>query len=148
MKDIVSIQIKKREYYRPIAPIVLEDMAPLIFEDYFDSASNQFMLYEYKVRQEYQDVIPAVVHVDGTARAQILKEQPSWDDPAELFLLKEILEELKENYDIPCLINTSFNPAGKPILNFKEEILESGKQMGLDYIFIEDRLYEGKSSLD
>jgi carbamoyltransferase len=141
MKTRISIQIKKREYYRPIAPIILDHLAPKVFDPWFDFPANEFMLLEYHVKPNFADMMPAVVHVDGTARAQIIKKTPIWQSFQETAFLYDLLTIMWEEYEIPCLINTSFNIAGKPIVHYKHDALDSAQQMGLDGVLLEDKLH-------
>src|SRR5260370_13345266 len=72
MKDILNKQVKHRQAFRPFAPIVLAERAREVFEGEEDSP---FMLIAKHVRPEWKDRIPAIVHVDGTARVQTVREQ-------------------------------------------------------------------------
>jgi len=137
MGSYVSEIIKKREWYRPVAPIVLENLIDELFVDYLPNPTMYFMLYDFKVKEEMKDKIPAVVHVDGTSRAQIVKE----NDP-NLSLIIEILKTMNEKYNIKCLINTSFNAAGEPIVHTMKDSLNSAKNMGLDGIILNNDYYK------
>lgn len=131
MQEYVSRQLKGREWYRPLAPIVLESELDTIFEDYIPSPLMYFMLYEFKVKEKMKKDISAVVHVDGTARAQVVRS----DDKA-LRLVAEILTNMSNQHNIPCLINTSFNMAGEPIVHTKKDALISARKMGLDRLVL------------
>jgi len=133
MRDYVSRVIKKREWYRPLAPIVLESEMENIFYDYSPNHLMKYMLYDFKVKNKVREKIPAVIHADGSARAQIVYEKDKT-----LMLISEILHIMRDKYSIPCLINTSFNTAGQPIVHQKMEALETGKKMGLDGIVMDN----------
>jgi carbamoyltransferase len=99
-------EVKDREDFRPVAPVVLEEDA----EDWFEGASySPFMLFVYRVKDDKADKIPAVRHVDGTARIQTVNSK---QHPAYYALLKAF----KEKTGVPVLVNTSFNTLGKPIV--------------------------------
>ena len=134
MRNYISMKIKQREWYRPLAPIVLESQMEKLFDDYMPNPAMYYMLYEFKVKPSMRDKIPAVTHVDGTARAQIVSE----DDPS-LELIVNILETMEEDYDIPCLINTSFNRRGEPMVYTHQDAIESAKSMGLDAVILDNK---------
>jgi carbamoyltransferase len=99
-------EIKDREDFRPVAPVVMEEYAA----EWFEGASvSPFMLFVYNVKPDKVDKIPAVTHTDGTARIQTINEK---QHPAYYNLLKEF----NKLTGIPVLINTSFNTRGEPIV--------------------------------
>ena len=106
--------IKGREQFRPIAPMVLADRAAEVFEGYLPSP---YMLFVHTVRPHWRERIPAVVHVDGTARAQTVDAQT---EP----LVAELLTEFERLTGLPVLINTSLNTAGRPIVDTPREVME------------------------
>jgi carbamoyltransferase len=107
-------EVKDREDFRPVAPVVLEEDAA----DWFEGAAySPFMLFVYPVREEMADKIPAVRHVDGTARIQTVNEQ---QHP----LYHALLTEFKKITGVPVLVNTSFNTLGKPIVLTPRDAIE------------------------
>ncbi|MBG6233454.1 carbamoyltransferase [Pedobacter sp. CAN_A7] len=99
-------EVKDREDFRPVAPVVLEEDAA----EWFNHAqSSPFMLFIYDVSEHKAGQIPAVTHVDGTARIQTINET---QHPAYYKLLKAF----KEKTGVPVLVNTSFNTLGQPIV--------------------------------
>ena len=106
--------IKGREEFRPVAPMVLADRGPEIFEGVHPSP---YMLFVHRVRPEWIDRIPAVVHVDGTARIQ------SVDDATEP-LVAAVLRGFERRTGVPVVVNTSFNTAGRPMVDTPQEALE------------------------
>jgi carbamoyltransferase len=106
--------IKGREQFRPIAPIVLLERAEEIFEGVVPSP---YMLFVHRVRSPWRDRIPAVVHVDGTARVQTVDRD---DEP----LLASLLDAFERCTGIPVLVNTSFNTAGRPMVDSPRDALE------------------------
>ncbi len=107
-------EIKDREDFRPVAPVVLEEDASLWFED---AHYSPFMLFVYKVKEDKADKIPAVRHVDGTARIQTINEQ---QHP----LYHQLLSEFKKLTGVPVLVNTSFNTRGEPIVCTPRDAIE------------------------
>jgi carbamoyltransferase len=106
--------IKGREQFRPVAPMVLLERAAEIFEGPLPSP---YMLFVHRVRPEWRARIPAVVHVDGTARAQTVdrREEP---------LVAELLDEFAAMTGLPVLVNTSLNTAGRPIVDNPRDAFE------------------------
>jgi carbamoyltransferase len=107
-------EVKDREDFRPVAPVVLEEDAG----DWFEGATQSpFMLFVYRVKEDKADKIPAVRHVDGTARIQTVNER---QHPAYYNLLKAF----KDITGVPVLVNTSFNTLGKPIVCTPRDAIE------------------------
>ena len=111
MKDIVNTKIKFREPYRPFAPSVLAESA----ERYFDlprapqHMPARFMLLVVPVRGEHRSTLPAITHVDGTARPQTV-----FRDASPLYY--SLIERFGQATGVPVLLNTSFNLKGEPIV--------------------------------
>src|SRR5262249_4479753 len=99
MKGKLNKRVKHRQAFRPFAPVVLAERADEIFEDHRESP---FMLLTERVRPEWREKIPAVVHIDGTARVQTIRK----DQNERLYRL---LEEFDAITGVPLLLNTSFN---------------------------------------
>jgi carbamoyltransferase len=106
--------IKGREQFRPVAPMVLEDRAAEIFEGQLPSP---YMLFTHRVRSQWRDAVAAAVHVDGTARVQTVSER---DEP----LVARMLLEFDRLTGTPVVINTSFNTAGRPMVDDPRDALE------------------------
>ncbi|SFM65975.1 carbamoyltransferase [Chitinophaga sp. YR627] len=107
-------EVKDREDFRPVAPVVLEDLAA----EWFDNAHfSPFMLFVYNVKEDKKDKIPAVTHVDGTARIQTINrnQHPRYYD---------LLQAFYQKTGVPVLINTSFNTLGKPIVCTPRDAVE------------------------
>jgi carbamoyltransferase len=102
IKDTLN-QIKQREDYRPVAPICLEEDAPEIFSP---GTPDPYMLFEHWVRSSWKDKIPAICHLDQTARLQTVNKD---NNP----LIYELLQEYKKITSVPVLCNTSANHHGK-----------------------------------
>jgi len=107
--------IKGREQFRPVAPMVLDRYADEIFTG--GPLPSPYMLFVHRVRPEWVDRIPAVVHVDGTARIQTV-------DPARQPRLGATIEAFRVRTGLPVLVNTSLNTAGRPMVNDPRDALE------------------------
>ena len=126
MKDTLNLKVKHREWYRPFAPIVrLEDVS-----EYFHwEGESRWMNFCPKVRDEYKDKLPAITHVDGTARVQtITKEQNPF--------MYDVLTAFKEKTGIGVLVNTSFNVDGSPILSTYKDAIQVFEQTQLDRLYL------------
>ena len=129
MKDIVNIKIKFREPFRPFAPTVLADKAEELFE--LNSHSRQypfkFMLYTVAVKKK--DLIPAVTHIDGTSRIQIIDLQ---QNP----LYYRLIERFYQKTGVAALLNTSFNLKGEPIVNSPQDAFNTFTKSGMDMLVL------------
>lgn len=125
MKDILNEKVKKREWFRPFAPVVKLENANKYFE--FDSESR-FMSYYAQVREEYRDKLVSITHVDGTARLQtVTRDQNAY--------IYDLLTEFEKASGIGVLLNTSFNVNGKPLINTYKDANYMLDYSGLDYLF-------------
>jgi carbamoyltransferase len=107
--------VKGREQFRPIAPMVRLERAPELFGR--GPIPSPFMLFVHDVAPEWRDRIPAVVHVDGTARIQTV-------DPAREPLLDRMLGSFEQRTGLPVVVNTSLNTAGRPMVDSVRDVLE------------------------
>src|SRR5882757_11566870 len=130
MKDILNRRVKHRQAFRPFAPIVLAERARDVFEGEEDSP---FMLIAKRVRPEWRDRIPAIVHVDGTARVQTVREETN---P----VLYRLLKEFEALTGVPVLINTSFNVKGEPIVETPRDAVICFLTTGIDNLILHDTL--------
>jgi len=133
MKDILNFKVKNREWYRPFAPVVrLEDVSK-----YFEwEEESKHMLYCPKVKKEWRKKLSSITHIDNTARVQtVTREQNEW--------LYDLLTHFNEHAGHGVLLNTSFNIAGKPILNTISDAVKVLESTQMDYLIIED-FYYGK----
>ena len=106
--------VKGREQFRPVAPMVLLDRAHEVFTGPIPSP---YMLFTHGVQPEWKDRIPVVTHVDGSARIQTV-------DPADEPLVARMLTKFAEKTGIPVVVNTSLNTAGRPIVDDPRDALE------------------------
>ena len=107
--------VKGREQFRPVAPMVLAERAGEIFSR--GPLPSPYMLFVHDVAPEWRERIPAVVHVDGTARVQTV-------DRAEEPLVARMLEVFEQRTGLPVVINTSLNTAGRPMVDDPRDALE------------------------
>jgi len=131
IKDIVN-KFKGRELWRPLTPSFLIEEAENYLENYKPSP---FMTITFKVKEDKIKEIPAVVHVDGTARIQTVDKKTNpkyW----------KLINNLKKETGSPCVLNTSMNIAGMPIACTPDDALFTMEKMGLDYMAIGDYLFQ------
>lgn len=135
MKDILNKWVKHREDFRPFAPSVCEEN----FHEYFDhprcstGGKSPFMLFVFPVREEMRSRIPAVTHIDGTARVQTVSAQTQ---PLYYRLLREF-EKIK---GVPVVLNTSFNVRGEPIVCSPQDALRCFFTTGIDVLVMGEYL--------
>jgi carbamoyltransferase len=106
--------VKGREQFRPVAPMVLADRAPSIFTD--GPIPSPYMLFVHTVKDAWRERIPAVVHVDGTARIQTV------DDGSPR--VAALLRAFEARSGLPVVVNTSLNTAGRPMVDDPRDALE------------------------
>ncbi|KOX18212.1 carbamoyltransferase C-terminal domain-containing protein [Nocardiopsis sp. NRRL B-16309] len=107
--------VKGRERFRPVAPMVAADRAPEIFSG--GPLPSPYMLFVHSVDPDWRDRVPAVVHVDSTARVQTV-------DPGDDPLTARVLDRFEELSGLPVLVNTSLNTAGRPMVDSPRDALE------------------------
>nr|WP_202511515.1 carbamoyltransferase C-terminal domain-containing protein [Streptomyces sp. SID3343] len=132
IKDVINTRVKHREPFRPFAPIVLETDAPKIF-DMGRKTRSPYMTFVFPVRPEFRDVIPGAIHVDGTSRVQTITDH---DTPR----LAALLRRFTTLTDVPCLLNTSFNVAGEPIVCTPTDALNCFLGTEIDYLVLGNQL--------
>ena len=118
-----------RTEFMPFAPVVLEEHAGDIFEDMLVSDALRFMTVTLDVKREWLERIPAVCHVDGTARPQILDRE---NTP----FLHEVVSRYRQMTGIPAVINTSFNMHEEPIVCTPDDAIRAFKLGHLDAMAI------------
>ncbi|MET7808027.1 carbamoyltransferase family protein [Micromonospora chersina] len=106
--------VKGREQFRPIAPMVRAERFAELFDGVYPSP---YMLFVHRVKPEWRDRIPAVTHVDGTARVQTVHPET---EP----VVAELLAEFERRTGLPVVVNTSLNTAGRPMVDTPREAME------------------------
>ena len=119
--------VKGREQFRPVAPMVLASRADELFSG--GPSRSPYMLFVQRVAREWQQRIPAVVHVDGTARIQSV-------DPATEPLVASMLEHFEQRTGLPVVVNTSLNTAGRPMVDSPRDAFECFGSTPVDLLAI------------
>lgn len=124
-----------RSEFMPFAPYVLAEDAEAVFDiSPANAYACRFMTVTTAVKEAWRDRIPAVVHVDGSARPQIVA-------PARQPLYAEILRRFKAKTGLPVLVNTSFNAHEEPIINRPEECLQALLDDRVDFVVTRNAVY-------
>ena len=128
MKSRINRIVKKREGFRPFAPIVkLEDVSK-----YFEwDKSVPYMNQIVGVKKEYRNMLPAITHVDGTARIQTLNRE-------DCVRIYDLLTELEKQNDYPIVLNTSFNVKDQTMIRDPKTAIDTFLDVELDMLVIED----------
>ncbi len=129
-RDAINNKFKRREWFQPFCPIMTDDEAERILVKYYP---NKHMTCAFRVKTEFADSIPSVVHVDNTARAQIINRS---DEP----FIYSLMVKLKEITGFGVLLNTSFNLHGRAMVNTPQHALNDFMDCGLDYLVLENYL--------
>ncbi len=132
MRDRINAMVKMREAFRPFAPAVTVEQV----QEYFDippGTELPYMIMVVPVRREYRALLPAVTHVDGTARVQTVSAKDNHDFHV---LLRAVGQATKRE----MVLNTSFNVKGQPIVNTPREAIETFLNTGIDFLFLENSL--------
>ena len=138
MKQILNDKVKHREWFRPFAPVCSYEDSKKFFTN-----ENQilYMSVICNTKKEHQSIMPAITHVDGTARLQTVTKETN-------IFLWQLIKEFENLSNFPVLLNTSFNPGGEPILNFCEVGLNMLNTTNLDYVLIEDTIFAAYKNKD
>lgn len=125
-------KVKGREVWRPLAPSVLEEYYNMLFEGPAPRIAD-FMLAALPVRQDARHLIPATVHVDGSARPQVVRKATNpryW----------QLIETFRKLTGVPAVMNTSFNLAGEPIVHTPEDAVSSFVRSDMDVLVLGNRM--------
>lgn len=134
MRDKINSLVKKRESFRPFAPAVIAEQAGCYFE-IPKQVELPYMLFTVDVKPEYQAKLPAITHVNGSARVQTVSQDCSprfWS----------LIDSLGTKTGMPIVLNTSFNVKGQPIVRTAYEAIETFIDAGLDALFLGNYLIE------
>jgi carbamoyltransferase len=131
-KNKLNLKIKKRVWYQPFCPSILDEDAKKIFSDY--DYPERFMTMGFMVKEKYQQNMASVINVDGSSRPQIILDKNS--------RYSGILREMKKKTGLGAVLNTSFNLHGYPIVNTPKDAIEVMKKSKNKYMFMENYLVE------
>ena len=134
MKDILNRRIKHREWFRPFAPIVLEEKTAEWFDIDF---ASKLMLFIAPIREPER--LPAVAHVDGSARLQTMARD---DNPR----VHELISHFEAITGVPVILNTSLNDNGEPLVEAPEDALRFFRAHDVDMLVLEDRVFRRHAS--
>ncbi|MEO8097290.1 MAG: carbamoyltransferase C-terminal domain-containing protein [Acidobacteriota bacterium] len=140
MRDRINAMVKKREAFRPFAPAVSVEQVHQWFE-VSPSTKLPYMVATAGVRAEYRTQLPAVTHVDGSARVQTVSQE---EDPDFHALLSAVGKETGRE----VILNTSFNVRGQPMVNTPQEALSTFLNTGIDFLVMENMLIAKVSPQD
>ena len=132
MKDILNERVKHREGFRPFAPSILLEKS----KEYFNlETPSPFMLLAVNVNEDKCKIIPAVTHVDNTARVQTVTKE----DNGVYF---DLINEFYKITNVPVILNTSFNLAGEPIVETPKDAMKCFLKTEMDYLVIDNLLIQ------
>ena len=131
----LSMTVKKREWYRPVAPIMLKTVAEKVAKQRITPISK-YMLSDFEIKHEFDNDLCGVIHANQTSRIQTLETRN--DNP----FMFDLLTYLFENHGVLALINTSFNAQGEPIVHTKDDAFQSAKRMNLDALVYNNQLFK------
>ncbi|MEO5347678.1 MAG: hypothetical protein H7834_15065 [Magnetococcus sp. YQC-9] len=129
MKDIINARVKHREWFRPFAPVALAKDASAYFAYPPEVADLDFMTFTTPALEKARQTCPAVVHVDGTARLQVLRANDTRPYAA-------LIHRFGELTGVPVLLNTSFNDQGEPIVETPEDAVRTFLKADMDLLCI------------
>jgi carbamoyltransferase len=137
MRDRINAMVKMREAFRPFAPAVsLEEV-----DRWFEVAPGTelpFMIMTVDVRPQFRDALPAITHVNGSARVQTVAAR---DNPE----FHALLQAVGKATGRQMVLNTSFNVKGQPIVNTPREALDTFLGTGIEFLFLENTLVSRRS---
>ena len=132
MRDRINAMVKMREAFRPFAPAVSLEQV----HDWFKvprGTELPYMIVNVDVREAHRASLPAVTHVNGSARVQTVAKEDNRD-------FHILLEEVGKLTGREMVLNTSFNVKGQPIVNTPREALATFLGTGIEFLFLEDVL--------
>jgi len=118
-------KIKQRQWWRPVAPIVLEEKAKYWFEN---SYPTKYMLHTFQVYNDKKKLVPAISHTDGSARVQTINKK-------ENSVLYQLVKSFDKKTGIPIICNTSLNDKGEPIINTLDEMINFALRKKINIVY-------------
>ena len=130
MTGHINSDVKKREWYRPFAPAVLFEHQGEIFES---DVYSPYMLVTTTVKEDWRNKIPAVTHIDNSARHQSVTQNSNSK-------FYQLITKFHEKTGVPVLLNTSFNGPKEPIVETPNDAIRCFYETGLDFLVINNFL--------
>ena len=125
-RELLNKKIKKRPIFQPFCPSILNEERTRLFVDSFD---HKFMAIAFRLKKKYQKSLPAIMHIDGTARPQFVEK----DDNASFW---KILKKLKSLNGFGVVLNTSFNLHGRAMVRTPDDAILDFLACKLDFMYI------------
>ncbi len=138
VKQLINNKIKKREYFQPFCPSIMDCEKDRLFENAY---LNRHMTCAFRMKRKYWDILPGAIHVDGTARVQFVQTEDNPD-------YYGLLEEIKELTGYGVVLNTSFNKHGRTIVESPLDAIRDFIDTNLDFLLLEDFLITKKNNQD
>ncbi len=139
--DYLNKHIKRREWFRPYAPVAMEEFANEYFKMDNETSGAPYMLKVYDIREDKVDKIKAISHVDKSARVQTVNKNQNEN-------MYNILKEYNNISGIPVLLNTSFNVGGESIVNNEVDSFMCFVFSNLDYLVLDKFLISRDDNID
>lgn len=139
MRDRINAMVKMREAFRPFAPAVSLEQAHQWF-DIPPMTELPYMIMTVDVRSEYRSGLPAITHVNGSARVQTVSAESNGD-------FHRLLRAVGKTTGREMVLNTSFNVKGQPIVNTPREAIDTFLGTGIDLLFLEDVMVRRRSNV-
>lgn len=136
-KNALNTRVKKREGFRPYAPSVLAEEAG----NWFDLDESPYMLLEANVLEHKRDLVPGIVHIDGSSRPQTVTPQSN-------SRYYKLIRAFRDRTGVPMVLNTSFNLHGEPIINSPEDAVNDLLAVDMDALFLGDYFVTKSNSLE
>jgi len=138
VKDDLNLKLKRRSWFQPFCPSMLEEDALELLADY-GGESSPFMTMAYAVKPEARERLEAVISIDGSCRPQILPR-------GEKSLYRELIETVKQLKGTGCVLNTSFNLHGEPLVETPADAVQVMTRYNFPYLAMGDFLASGDKS--
>ena len=132
MRDYINKKVKHREIFRPFAPAILEEKS----NKFFDVNYSPYMLQVAKVKKS--NLIPSAIHVDKSARVQTVNKKQNKK-------FYEIIKQFDKLTGVPCILNTSFNDAGEPLVETPLDALICFFKTKIDYLILNEYVVDKKN---
>jgi carbamoyltransferase len=139
-KEVLNSRVKHREAFRPFAPVVLLEKVRDWFELDGINPESAYMLRICLFKEDKKDLVPAVVHADGTGRFQTVTKEANGP-------FYDLIKKFGERTGVPIILNTSFNIMGMPIVETPQDALLCFLSTGIDYCVLEDVIVKKRESI-